>query len=94
MIEPAQSTAGRALIGWSLADLAEAAGVPATLVERFEARSADPVPAEAIDKMQAALEGAGVIFIPRNGGGAGVRLREGGEPKYLGWQDLNASNDE
>ena len=94
MIEPAQSTAGRALIGWSPADLAEAAGVPVSLVERFETRSGDAVPAEAIGKMRTALEGAGVVFIPRNGGGVGVRLRDGGEAKYLGWQDLNASNDE
>jgi hypothetical protein len=94
MIEPAQSTAGRALIGWSLANLAEAADVPVSLVERFETRSGDPVPAAVVDKLRAALEGAGVVFIPRNGGGVGVRLRDGGEAKYLGWQDLNASNDE
>jgi len=37
---------------------------------------------------------AGVAFIPRNGGGAGVRLSKGREAKYLGWDDLNAANDE
>ena len=44
--------------------------------------------------MRAALESAGVAFIPEVGGGAGVRFRTGRESKYLGWEDLNASNDE
>ena len=44
--------------------------------------------------MQAALEGAGVAFIARNGGGVGVRLQRDDGSKYLGWDDLNASNDE
>lgn len=94
MIEPAQSTAGRALIGWSQSDLAEAAGVPVSLVERFETRAGGAVPADSIEKLQAALEGAGVAFIPRNGGGVGVRLRQDDGSNYLGWEDLNASNDE
>ena len=94
MIEPAQSTAGRALVGWSQTELAEAAGVPVSLVERFETRTSGPVPADSIDKLQAALEGAGVAFIARNGGGVGVRLQRDDGSKYLGWDDLNASNDE
>lgn len=34
--------------------------------------------ADTLDKLQRALEAAGVEFIPENGGGAGVRLRKGG----------------
>jgi transcriptional regulator with XRE-family HTH domain len=94
MIEAAQVGAARALIGWSQAELAEAADVPLSSVDRFETGAPDSVPAEAIEKMRAALESAGVAFIAKNGGGAGVRLRKGGEAKYLGWDDLNASNDE
>ena len=60
----------------------------------FETGAPDPVAEEAIVKMRAALEAAGVAFIAKNGGGAGVRLREGHESKYIGWNDLNASNDE
>ena len=44
--------------------------------------------------MRAALESAGVAFIAKNGGGPGVRLRKGRESKFIGWEDLNASNDE
>jgi transcriptional regulator with XRE-family HTH domain len=94
MIEAAQVRAARALIGWSQSKLAETAGVPLSIVERFEAGAPDHVANEATDKMRAVLEAAGVAFIPKNGGGAGVRLRKGRESEYIGWDDLNASNDE
>jgi transcriptional regulator with XRE-family HTH domain len=94
MIEAAQVRAARALIGWSQAKLAEAAGVPLSVVERFETGPPDPIADEAVDKMRSALEAAGVAFIPKNGGGAGVRLRKGRESEYIGWEDLNASNDD
>jgi transcriptional regulator with XRE-family HTH domain len=95
MAEAAQVRAARALIGWSQSKLADAAGVPVSIVERLETEAADPVADEAIDKLRAALEAAGVVFIPKNGGGGiGVRLREPLEGEYIGWNDLNASNDE
>jgi transcriptional regulator with XRE-family HTH domain len=94
MIEAAQVRAARALIGWSQAELAAAAALPVLTVDRFETGGPKGLPAEAIEKMRVALESAGVTFIAQNGGGAGVRLRKGGEAKYLGWDDLNASNDE
>jgi transcriptional regulator with XRE-family HTH domain len=95
MAEAAQVRAARALIGWSQSKLAETAGVPVSLVERLETEAADPAADEAIDKLRAALEAAGVVFIPKNGGGGlGVRLREPLEGEYIGWDDLNASNDE
>jgi transcriptional regulator with XRE-family HTH domain len=94
MTEAAQIRAARALIGWSQADLAEAAGVSVSLVDRFETGQPDSIAAETVAKMRAALESAGVAFIPKNGGGAGVRLRKGRESKFIGWEDLNASNDD
>jgi transcriptional regulator with XRE-family HTH domain len=94
IIESAQVRAGRALIGWSQAELANAAGLPLALVELFETGGANKVHAGAFAKMRATLESAGVAFIPEDGGGAGVRFRTGREAKYLGWEDLNASNDE
>jgi transcriptional regulator with XRE-family HTH domain len=94
MIEAAQVRAARALIGWSQAELANAAGLPLSAVDRFETGAQDNVLAEATEKIRAALESAGVAFIAKNGGGAGVRLSKGIEAKYLGWDDLNAANDE
>jgi transcriptional regulator with XRE-family HTH domain len=96
MIEAAQIRAARALIGWSQTKLAESAGVQLSIVERFETGAPDPIAAEAIDKMRAALENAGAIFLPKEdgGGGIGVRLHEAQEGEYIGWNDLNASNDE
>ncbi len=94
MIEAAQVRAARALIGWSQAELANASGLSLSIVERFESGASENIPSETADKIRAALESAGIAFIPANGGGAGVRLRKGRESKYLGWEDLNASNDD
>ncbi len=94
MIEAAQVRAARALIGWPPAKLAEAADVPLSMVERFEIGAPDHVPDEVVDRMRTTLEAAGVAFLPENGGGVGVRLRKGRELEYIGWEDLNASNDE
>jgi transcriptional regulator with XRE-family HTH domain len=94
MTEPAQVRAARALIGWSQAELADAADVAVSVLDRFETGQPDSIPPETVAKIRTALESAGVAFIPKNGGGAGVRLRRGREAEYLGWDDLNASNDE
>jgi hypothetical protein len=94
MIESAQVRAGRALIGWSQAELANTAGLPLAIVELFETGGANKVPAEAVAKMRGTLETSGVVFIPEDGGGAGVRFRSVRESKYLGWEELNASNDD
>ena len=94
MIEAAQVRAARALIGWSQAELAAAAGVPLSTVDRFETGRPTSSRPRQSQEWAARSNSAGVAFIARNGGGAGVRLRKGGELKYLGWEDLNASNDE
>lgn len=54
-----------------LADLAKVA--PAT-VSRLEA--GESLKERTVDAIRAALEAAGVEFIPQNGGGPGVRLRK------------------
>ncbi len=95
MLEAAQVRAARALIGWSQAKLAETAGVLISTINEFETGARVPVASEALDKMRSALEAAGVVFLPKDdGGGIGVRLRETLEGEYIGWNDLNASNDE
>src|ERR1700722_5766628 len=95
MVEPAQVRAARALIGWPQAKLAETAGVPVSKIEDFESGSPGQFAEETLDKIRAALETAGAVFLPKDdGGGIGVRLREALEGEYIGWNDLNASNDE
>jgi DNA-binding XRE family transcriptional regulator len=95
MVEAAQVRAARALIDWSQAKLAETAGVPVSTINAFETGAPDSIANEAVDKIRIALETAGAVFIPKDGGGGiGVRLREALEGEYIGWNDLNASNDE
>lgn len=64
----------RAALGWSTQDLARAAAVGANTVNRFEA--GQDARLSSLDKMRAALEAAGIEFIPQNGGGSGVRFRD------------------
>jgi hypothetical protein len=45
-------------------------------------------------RILSAMEAAGVVFIAENGGGYGVRLREGRKPETIAIENLNASNDE
>lgn len=72
-----QIKAARALLGWSQDDLANQSGVSVPTVKRLEAADGDVGGrAETGDALVAALEKAGVEFIPENGGGAGVRLRK------------------
>lgn len=71
---PAQCRAGRALIEWTIDDLARASAVPAAVIADFET-GRTPVGPASIDAIAAALEHGGVRFIPEDGGGAGVRLK-------------------
>ena len=76
MITSEQIRAARALLRWSAEELAKASGVGHSTIRRIEA--ADGVPAATAKNLlaiQRALETAGVLFIPENGGGPGVRLR-------------------
>lgn len=64
----------RAALSWSTTELASKAGVGSNTVNRFEAGQDARV--SSVDKMRAALEAAGVIFVAENGEGPGVRLRK------------------
>ena len=72
---PEQCRMARAALNLGVRELATAANVSTNTITRLErGESLYPRTVEAI---RAALEAAGVEFIPENGGGAGVRLRKG-----------------
>lgn len=68
--------AARALLRWSAQDLAARSRLGIATVRRAEAQdgklSITPANAQAL---KSALEQGGVVFIPPNGGGMGVRLK-------------------
>ena len=70
----AQCKMARAATGLGVRELAALAEVSPNTVARLE-RGEEMRPAT-ITAIRAALEAAGVEFIPENGGGAGVRLRK------------------
>ena len=73
-MKPIQLKMARAAVGWGVRDLAKKAGVTANTVTRIE-NGAD-AKQSTMDRLQHALEFAGVEFIDENGGGPGVRLRK------------------
>ena len=64
---------GRAAVGWSVRELARNAGVTPNTISRIE-NGGDAL-ASTIERLQTALENAGVIFIDADKEGPGVRLR-------------------
>lgn len=73
-ITPAQCRAARALLGWSQDDLQRHSRVAKKTIADFE-RDVRYPQSRTSDALKATLEAFGVVFIPQNGGGAGVRLR-------------------
>lgn len=72
-----QIAAARTLLGIGQADLAASASISVPTLKRMEA-SEGPASGMAnnVRAVVAALEAAGLDFIPENGGGAGIRFRE------------------
>jgi predicted transcriptional regulator len=75
MITPQQIRGARAMLGLTQAELAERAGISKTGLNNIESGATDPK-VSTLKAIQAALEAAGVEFIPENGSGAGVRLKK------------------
>lgn len=68
----------RAALGWSVAELAEVAGVGEATIRRYETGRGEIFP-HTLERVQRALEKNGVIFLApgeTTDGGAGVRLRK------------------
>lgn len=76
MLKIEQFRAARGLLGWSQSRLATRAGLSLPTVKRVEAGQGVRVSDDARNRLQQALESAGVEFIDENGGGPGVRLRK------------------
>jgi transcriptional regulator with XRE-family HTH domain len=86
MITAAQVRAARALIGWTQTDLAKAASISEMSVKNVERGDTDPRYSTLRSIMEALAE-AGVVFLPENGSGAGVRLFK--EP-LQGWLECRS----
>lgn len=71
----AQCRMARAATGLGVRELAALAGVAQGTISRLE--RGEDLRESTVAAIKAALEAAGVEFIPENGGGAGVRLRKG-----------------
>lgn len=72
---PAQIRGARAMLHWSMLDLARAASLSVSTIKRIE--GAQPYPAATTSKLasiQRALEEAGVLFLPDDGKGPGLKL--------------------
>ncbi len=64
---------GRAAVGWNVRELARNAGVTPNTISRIE-NGGDAL-ASTMERLQTALEDAGVIFIDADEKGPGVRLK-------------------
>lgn len=78
MIYPVQIRAARGLLGMGQEELASLALVSVITVKRLEAAGIQiRGSAQTFNRLQRALEGAGIIFIEQDGAqGPGVRLRD------------------
>jgi transcriptional regulator with XRE-family HTH domain len=76
MLVGRQIRAARGLLGWTAQELANRAGVGLSTVLRAERAGGVPrMHTASLDAIQLVLEQAGIVFIPANNGGPGVRLR-------------------
>jgi predicted transcriptional regulator len=75
MISPKQIKAARLFLDWEQKDLAAAAGLSLPTIQRMEKLGLDRSSLGNAQRVKRALEEAGIVFIPENGGGPGVRLR-------------------
>lgn len=76
MLKAEQVRAARALLNWTQQELGEKSGLSLTTIKRMESIGTGRSAAENVDAVQRTLEAAGVVFIPSNGAGVGVRLAQ------------------
>jgi transcriptional regulator with XRE-family HTH domain len=74
-VTSAQIRAGRGLVNWSVRDLSDRSGIHRNTITNIETGKSGG-DEKTLAAIRAALESAGVEFIPENGSGAGVRLKK------------------
>lgn len=79
MISSTQIKVARLFLGWEQKDLAAASDLSLPTIQRMEKLGLERSSAGNAEKVQAALEAAGAVFIPagdyQGSGGPGVRLK-------------------
>jgi transcriptional regulator with XRE-family HTH domain len=77
-LKAGQIRAARALLNWAQKDLVERSGLSLTTIRRMEDESIGPgrSASDNVQTVKAVLEGAGILFIEKNGNGPGVRMRD------------------
>lgn len=71
MLTRDQVRMARAAVQWTVEELARKAGVNPRTIHRYE--HGENATIETLEKIKAAFDGAGVTWIPENGGPASVR---------------------
>lgn len=74
MIEGRQFRAARGLLEWSRSDLVRASGVSMSALLRLESTQAD-TRSSTVNKVVAALEDAGIVFVNDGQAGTGVLVK-------------------
>jgi lambda repressor-like predicted transcriptional regulator len=72
LLSPAQIRAARAMLGWSMLDLAQAARVSVSTIKRMELFQQQPVSNNAYDTVRSTLEQVGIRFLSDDTHGEGV----------------------
>lgn len=76
MITAEQIRAARAMLRWSMDDLARRAGLSWPTIQRMESQEGIPsIKAPTMGAVQAAFESAGIVFLVDDGHGPGVRFK-------------------
>lgn len=71
MVTRVQVKMARVALGWGVRDLAREAGLTPPTITKFE--NGGNVTLDTAEKIQHALDRAGITWVPENGGPAGVR---------------------
>lgn len=72
---PAQIRGARAMLDWSMVELAKSSGVSVSTIKRLEDGAMPSVSVRVLALLRIAMEDDGVQFLPDEGSGPGLRLR-------------------